>query len=402
MQRKNLSSLVLSPSLFGIYIHWPFCVSKCPYCDFNSHVRDTIDMSLWESSLVADLKAAYQQTSQKKVTSVFFGGGTPSTMPPSIVSTLINEIHKLWDVDEDVEITLEANPNSVECQNFQSLSTAGINRVSLGIQSLNDQDLSFLGRTHSAAEAYDAIDIAQKTFKRHSFDFIYTLPKQSLSHWEDELKKILNLGSSHLSLYQLTIEKGTPFFLHHARGDFSMKTNDQSASFFEHTHRVAETYGFDAYEVSNFSKSDRERCLHNLTYWRAEDYVGIGPGAHGRFYNKDQRHFERRHRAPEKWLEDIKNKKSGVHVDGIVSTQEKAEEILMMGLRLKEGICLTDFSKKTGYALEESILKHPIKILEKENLLSFQKNRLKTTPMGLQKLDGVLSFIFNYAEHKTA
>ncbi len=360
-------------------------------------------MSLWESSLVADLKVAYQQTSQKKVTSVFFGGGTPSTMPPKIVNTLINEIYKHWDVDENIEITLEANPNSVECEKFKNLSLAGINRVSLGIQSLNDQDLSFLGRTHRSIEAYDAINIAQKTFKRHSFDFIYTLPNQSLACWENELEKILNLGSSHLSLYQLTIEKGTPFFLQHARGDFSMKTDDQSASFFERTREMARSYGFDAYEVSNFAKSETERCLHNLTYWRAEDYIGIGPGAHGRFYNKKgQRWFERRHRAPEKWLEDIKEKGNGAHVSTVISEQEKVEEILMMGLRLSEGICLTDFSKKTGYALEESPLKQPIKILEQENLLSLQSNRLQTTPAGLQRLDGVLSFIFNYAENKPA
>lgn len=392
----------MNPNLFGVYIHWPFCLSKCPYCDFNSHVRDAIDTRLWQESLLKDLRAAHPETSHKKVTSIFFGGGTPSTMPPKLVATLIDEVHKLWPVADDIEITLEANPTSVEQQNFKALSKAGVNRVSLGIQSLNDKDLAFLGRTHSAKEAHKAITTAQENFQRYSFDFIYTLPHQTLSAWEKELETIIKLGAQHLSLYQLTIEKGTPFYLHHARGDFSMKTDDQSATFFEKTREMTQAAGFDAYEVSNFSASKKETCKHNLTYWHADDYVGIGPGAHGRFYKNNQRCFERRHRSPDKWLQDVKEKNTGVHVSHTMPRADQVEEILMMGLRLKTGVSLPDFYKKTGHPLAEAFHPQALEILVKEKLLYQSDTCLKATNTGLQKLNGVLSFLFNYAENKTA
>ena len=261
---KNLLSLALKDDLFGIYIHWPFCASKCPYCDFNSHVRDTIDVDQWQKALLQDLAACHQDTSFKKVTSIFFGGGTPSTMPPQIVSALIQKIHDLWTVDVTIEITLEANPTSIEQSKFKDLSQAGINRVSLGIQSLDDQALKFLGRTHNAQEAFKAIEVAQNTFPKHNFDFIYTLPGQSLSSWKRQLKEAIQLGSSHLSLYQLTIEEGTPFYLRHAKGDFTMPTEDESASFFETTRTHMHESGFFAYEVSNFARSPETQCQHNL------------------------------------------------------------------------------------------------------------------------------------------
>lgn len=391
---KNLLSLALKDDLFGIYIHWPFCASKCPYCDFNSHVRDTIDVDQWQKALLQDLAACHQDTSFKKVTSIFFGGGTPSTMPPQIVSALIQKIHDLWTVDVTIEITLEANPTSIEQSKFKDLSQAGINRVSLGIQSLDDQALKFLGRTHNAQEAFKAIEVAQNTFPKHNFDFIYTLPGQSLSSWKRQLKEAIQLGSSHLSLYQLTIEEGTPFYLRHAKGDFTMPTEDESASFFETTRTHMHESGFFAYEVSNFARSPETQCQHNLTYWQAEDYIGIGPGAHGRFTKDEKRHFTRRHRWPEKWMETVFEKGTGTHQSYNLSDKDKIEECLMMGLRLSGGINHGRFHQKTGFSFNELFDKDTLNQLKNEELLTVSADTLKLSSRGIQMLDSVLSFLF--------
>lgn len=288
----------------AIYIHWPFCVSKCPYCDFNSHVREEIDQDLWKQSLLQDLKSFYPTTQGFEVTSIFFGGGTPSLMPPQIVETLLLEISKHYPLSSDLEITLEANPNSVEVANFQNLALAGVNRLSLGVQSLKAKNLKFLGRSHSQEEALQAIDISDKFFKRRSFDLIYTLPNQSIEDWEEELEHALKLAGEHLSLYQLTIEQGTPFFIAAHRGDFVMPPPEVSDHFFEWTHAHMKEAGYPAYEVSNFAKPGKA-CRHNKHYWYYRDYIGIGPGAHSRLTIEGKKYAIRRHRSPEKWLEMV-------------------------------------------------------------------------------------------------
>jgi putative oxygen-independent coproporphyrinogen III oxidase len=393
---KSLLRPVLNSNRFGIYIHWPFCASKCPYCDFNSHVRDQIDTIQWEKALLQDLKSAHQETYEKTVTSIFFGGGTPSTMPPGLVSSLISHIHKWWQVDTDVEITLEANPTSIEQEKFQALSTAGINRVSLGIQSLNDKDLQFLGRTHNSQDAQNAMDTAAKIFSKHSFDFIYTLPHQSLDAWESELNTIIKRGAGHLSLYQLTIEEGTPFYLRHAKGEFQVPGVENSALFFERTREIMKSAGFSAYEVSNFATSPKSQCQHNLVYWNADDYIGIGPGAHGRFQKAGHRYFERRHRWPEKWMETVFANNAGVHESYNLSTKDRIEECLMMGLRLTEGISNSTFMKKTGHDFYTLFPRKEIAHLRNENLILSDGDRIQLSARGIQILDSILSFLFKH------
>lgn len=397
-QPKNSLSLALKDDLFGIYIHWPFCASKCPYCDFNSHVRNAIDIEQWQRALLQDLASCHRDTSSRKVTSVFFGGGTPSTMPPQTVSALIQKIHDLWTVDAAVEITLEANPTSIEQSKFKDLSQAGINRVSLGIQSLDDHALKFLGRTHNVQDAFKAIEVAQKTFPKHNFDFIYTLPGQSLSSWKQQLAEAIRLGSSHLSLYQLTVEEGTPFYLRHAKGDFTMPSEDESALFFETTRANMDESGFSAYEVSNFARSTETQCKHNLTYWQAEDYIGIGPGAHGRFTKNGKRHFTRRHRWPEKWMETVFKKETGTHQSYDLSDKDKIEECLMMGLRLSRGINHDRFQEKTGFSFNKLFDKDTLNHLKNEGLLTVSADTLKLSSRGIQMLDSVLSFLFKHMQ----
>lgn len=378
---------------FGIYIHWPFCVSKCPYCDFNSHVRETIDVDLWQKSLLADLHNIHKFSKDKVVTSVFFGGGTPSLMPPKIAEALINEIHKLWQVDPKIEITLEANPNSVESQKFSDFSKAGINRVSIGVQSLRQKDLDFLGRKHSVTEAYKAIDIAGKEFKRFSFDLIYTRPNQTLQEWESELTEALAIGTSHLSLYQLTIEQGTPFNLAYHRGDFSMPDNDKSADFYELTNKIMQDRGIPAYEVSNYAKPGQE-CRHNLTYWHYDDYLGIGPGAHSRISLDGHKHALRRHRSPELWLQHIRDNDKILENLKIIDPTLKAEEFFMMGLRLTKGITLARVQQEFGKPVHDILKTTKIDALIQEGLMIIDDTLIYLTPAGLIRLNKILQFLF--------
>ena len=382
---------------FGVYIHWPFCLSKCPYCDFNSHVRDTIDIDLWQTSLLRDLESFHEKTQNKTVTSIFFGGGTPSLMPPKIVETLIEKIHVLWPVAPDLEITLEANPTSVEQKNFRALSEAGVNRISLGIQSLRKDSLEFLGRTHSANDAIKAIETAQSQFKRYSLDFIYTRPQQSIEEWEEELKEALSLAQGHLSLYQLTIEEGTPFFLSYSKGSFQLPDNDQSALFYERTNEIVQAHGYQSYEVSNYAIPGQE-CRHNLTYWYYHDYIGIGPGAHSRLTIKGEKHAIRRHRSPEKWLEHVSQRKEGTHKMSVIPWKEKCEEFLMMGLRLNTGISQNEFKIQMGVPLSQALNLKKITELESEGLLELSQKSLKATPVGRQRLDGILRYLFSPKE----
>ncbi|HCI48325.1 MAG: hypothetical protein A2977_02985 [Alphaproteobacteria bacterium RIFCSPLOWO2_01_FULL_45_8] len=384
---------MLKNKTFGVYIHWPFCLSKCPYCDFNSHVRASIDVDLWEKNLLADLLSFHDKTSDKIVTSVFFGGGTPSLMPPKIVETLIHKITNSWTVSPDLEITLEANPTSVEEKNFSALAEVGVNRVSLGIQSLRENGLKFLGRTHSVEDAKKAIETARTKFDRYSLDLIYTRPHQTLEEWEQELEEAISLANGHLSLYQLTIEEGTPFFLSYHKGDFRLPTNDQSALLYEHTAEITRSHGYESYEISNYAKPGQE-SRHNMTYWLYHDYIGIGPGAHSRLTIDGEKYAIRRHRSPEKWVEDVSLKKDGTHEVRVISGKTKSEEFLMMGLRLKQGIDQREFTEQVGYSFSESTNTKKIHKLITENLLELSDTTLKATEEGRQRLDGILRYLF--------
>lgn len=322
----------------AVYIHWPFCKSKCPYCDFNVHVRGAFDQSAWLDAYVRALEYYARALPEKQIVSVFFGGGTPSLMMPETVGGIIDAVQRLWPVVNDLEITLEANPTSVEIEKFQDFKAAGVNRVSLGVQALNDSDLSFLGRTHSASEALKAIEIAGDVFDRFSFDLMYGRPDQSLQDWECELRRAAGLARGHLSLYQLTIERTTPFYLRHARGEFSIPDEAQGADFYHLTQDVLEAAGMPAYEVSNHAAAGQE-CRHNLVYWHMADYIGVGAGAHGRFIASDgAKYATRDHSAPDIWMERVLKNGHGAHEWEQLSEDDVYAEKLMMGLRLHEGL----------------------------------------------------------------
>lgn len=368
--------------LFGVYVHWPFCASKCPYCDFNSHVAQTIDHARWRAAYRAEIDYYASLTKGRRVTSIFFGGGTPSLMEPETVQTVIDTIQKCWPIANDIEITLEANPTSVEAGNLQSFRTAGVNRVSLGVQSLVDSDLKFLGRGHSAAEAVAAIDMARKIFDRYSFDLMYARPQQTLHGWEGELSAALKYAGGHLSLYQLTIEKGTPFYGLHRDGAFTMPDSDAGGAFYELTQSIMQTHGLPAYEVSNHARTGAE-SLHNLTYWRYGDYAGIGPGAHGRLTLNGAKIATRAHHAPDIWLEHIAQAGHGAHPFENISGEQARQERVMMGLRLREGMDISGLALDLG----------KIRTLQDEGLVSYDEPVLKPTLAGLQRLNAILGYL---------
>ncbi|NCC22790.1 MAG: coproporphyrinogen III oxidase [Alphaproteobacteria bacterium] len=379
--------------LFAVYVHWPFCLSKCPYCDFNSHVSAAVDHDAWRRAFENGIARTAALTPGRTVTSVFFGGGTPSLMEPRTVETVLEAIARHWTLDRRAEVTLEANPTSVEAGRFADFAAAGVNRVSLGIQALNDTDLAFLGRTHSAEEALDAIAIAKRSFPRSSFDLIYARPGQTVRSWQDELQQALDLAAGHLSLYQLTIEQGTRFATLHARGAFEMPDDDTAGALFETTREHLAAAGMPAYEISNHARPGQE-SLHNLTYWRYGDYAGIGPGAHGRLTIDGRKLATRGHRAPAIWLpRALSEDGHGDHVPEEVSPQEQATEILMMGLRLAEGVPLSRFESETGKPLHEWIDARKIDALRGEDLLSPEKETLRATDSGMQRLDGILKYL---------
>lgn len=322
----------------GLYIHWPFCLSKCPYCDFNVHVAGgALDHDLWRESYLKSLDHYAAVAGPRTIASVFFGGGTPSLMQPRTVEAVLDKIHSLWPCVNDMEITLEANPSTVEADKFHAFREAGINRVSLGVQALNDEDLRFLGRRHDAGEALRAIEIASGIFGRFSFDLIYARPGQTLEGWRAELAQALSLARGHLSLYQLTIERSTPFYHDHARGLFSVPGEDLSADFYLLTQEMTAAAGLESYEVSNHA-ADGHESRHNLIYWHYGDYIGIGPGAHGRLTLGGEKFATREHYAPPLWLEKVQSAGTGAHPFERLSPGEKLTEALMMGLRLRGGI----------------------------------------------------------------
>jgi oxygen-independent coproporphyrinogen-3 oxidase len=379
----------ISPG-FGIYVHWPFCLSKCPYCDFNSHVRDSVDHDRWRRALLAELDRYADRTPGRTVTSIFFGGGTPSLMEPKTAAAVIDRVAERWSVAPDIEITLEANPSSVEADRFADLAVAGVNRVSLGVQALDDASLAFLGRRHKAAEAMDALQVAKRHFTRTSFDLIYARPGQTIAAWQAELKRAVEEGTEHLSVYQLTIEEGTKFAALAARGDIVMPDEETQASLYETTQELLGAAGLPAYEISNHARPGAE-SRHNLTYWRYGDYVGIGPGAHGRLTIGGQKLATRAHRAPEIWLERVAANGHGAHPEEPVGMSERRDELLMMGLRLTEGISRPRLRAELGADVGELLDGRKLGRLIDGGFLALNDERLAATPAGLQRLNAVLA-----------
>jgi len=359
----------------ALYIHWPFCVSKCPYCDFNSHVRENVDQEVWREALLADLAHEARETPGRRLSSIFFGGGTPSLMPPATVAALIEAAEAHWDFAPDVEITLEANPSSVEAARFADLAAAGANRVSLGLQSLDDTALRFLGRAHDVAEGLAALDTAQAAFGRVSFDLIYALPGQSAEAWGVQLARALSFGTRHLSLYQLTIEPGTRFAAMAARGALAPADPDHGATLFELTRAMTAAANLPAYEISNHAAPGQE-SRHNLAYWRYRPYAGVGPGAHGRRGG----HATRRHRKPENWLSALARNGHGIEEEREIAPADAAVEALLMGLRLAEGV---------PYRPEILILP-AVERLTALGLLARDGERLRVTEPGMLLLDAIL------------
>ena len=368
----------------ALYIHWPFCVSKCPYCDFNSHVRASVDQAQWRDALLADLAHEAALLPGRRLGSIFFGGGTPSLMPPATVAALIDAALAAWPAAPGgVEITLEANPSSVEAARFADLAAAGVNRVSLGVQALDDAALRFLGRAHGVDEALGALAIAQRHFARVSIDLIYARPDQSLTAWEAELARALAFGTEHLSLYQLTIEPGTRFATEAAAGRLVIPDGDAAADLFEATRAMTAAAGIPAYEISNHARPGAQ-SRHNLTYWRYGDYAGIGPGAHGR---RDALATFRR-RKPENWLAALARNGHGLESEEPLDPATRASEALLMGLRLDEGVDLARIAALTGVAIDALVDDRQIAALP--GLVERRGDHLRVTEAGMILLDAIL------------
>lgn len=386
---KSAASALSQPEPgFGIYVHWPFCQAKCPYCDFNSHVARSVDQATYARALVSELEHMAALCDPQAVTSIFFGGGTPSLMEPATVETVLTAIDRLWGIHQGTEISLEANPTSVEAEKFRALAALGVNRVSLGVQALSDKDLKFLGRLHSVDEALGAIELASTHFSRMSFDLIYARPDQTLEAWETELTRALSFAVDHLSLYQLTIEEGTPFFDLHARGAFTVPGEDQATALYDATQSICADAGLTAYEVSNHAKLGAE-CRHNLTYWRYGDYIGVGPGAHGRMTSKGVKRATVTERMPSKWLALVEAHGHGLVDQETITRSQSAEEMMLMGLRLQEGVSLQRYKALAGQAINSARMAD----LSGDGLLMRDGDRLTATPPGrlvLNKLLGEL------------
>ena len=376
-----------SAEAFGIYVHWPFCKAKCPYCDFNSHVRHVeVDTMAFARGLVSELQWFSQITRGRVVSSIFFGGGTPSLMPPAAVAAVLDEIAKLWRVSETVEITLEANPTSVEAENFRGYRLAGVNRVSVGVQALNEEDLKALGRQHTPDEALKAFRLALKVFPRVSFDLIYARPRQSLNAWREELTRALGEQEGHMSLYQLTIEPGTAYFDLHARGSLIVPDEDSATDLFEITQELTERHGLPAYEVSNHA-SEGQESRHNLLYWRYGEYAGVGPGAHARIVDGENRRAIVMEKYPETWRSKVNDRGNGIAEDALVEPRDQASEYLIMGLRIAEGIDLERYERLNGRAMDAS----KIAGLTSLGLIKREGSRLMATRQGRRLLNSLIT-----------
>ena len=373
---------------FGVYIHWPFCLSKCPYCDFNSHVRHVaIDEARFVRAFLAEIASNAERAPRRTVTSIFFGGGTPSLMQPSSVAAILDGIGRAWTVAQDVEVTLEANPTSVEATRFRGYRAAGVNRVSLGVQALDDEALKRLGRTHTAQEALAAVAIARQVFGRYSFDLIYAREHQTPDAWAAELKRAIAEAAEHLSLYQLTIELDTPFAALRAAGKLTIPDEDCARRLYDLTQEICGGAGLPAYEVSNHARPGAE-CRHNLVYWRMQEYAGIGPGAHGRLDIEGRRHATATEKRPETWLMRVESLGHGLVTDDILIREEMADEFLLMGLRLTEGIDPRGYARLSGRSIDPRRLA----ILNQEGAVEITADgRLRVTPAGFPVLDAVVA-----------
>jgi putative oxygen-independent coproporphyrinogen III oxidase len=382
------ASATPSPSGFGVYLHWPFCLSKCPYCDFNSHVRHAaIDEARYAAAFAAEIAATAARVPGRIVSTVFLGGGTPSLMQPATVAALLDAVARHWTIAPNAEITLEANPTSVEATRFRGYRAAGVNRVSLGVQALDDADLKELGRMHTAAEALDAVAIARSCFERYSFDLIYARPRQTPAQWAAELKRAIAQAAEHLSLYQLTIEADTPFWSLHRAGKLMIPDEDRARALYDTTQEICTAAGLPAYEVSNHARPGAE-CRHNLVYWRAEEYAGIGPGAHGRLDIDGVRYATATEKRPESWLMRVEGRGHGLVTDDALLREERADEFLLMGLRLAEGIDPTRYETIAGRTLDPK----RIAILTQEGAVTMTpEGRLRVTASGFPVLDAVVA-----------
>lgn len=377
--------------MFGIYIHWPFCLSLCPYCDFNSYVANDIDHDAFLKAYILQLQYLALNAIDKNVTSIYFGGGTPSLMKPYVVDAILQTIDQLFIVDKNCEITLEANPTSFEIDKFKEFKTAGINRVSIGVQSFDDKELKFLGRQHSGEEAKHAITQAKALFSNVTFDLIYALPSQTLNEWKNRLQYALNFDIPHLSLYTLVIEPGTVFEKFVKLGRFKPQSSDQMSEFYDYTNNIMIQNNFKRYEISNYAKEGFE-SRHNLTYWKLHDYIGIGPGAHGRYFlNNSSRYQTECFAKPKTWLEKCQTKTAGFLVNSIIDKHEQIMEALLLGLRIENGINLISFKDRFGFNILDFLNKDKMNNFVNLNLLQHDEHNLKLTDAGRN----VLNYIIN-------
>ncbi len=374
----------------AVYVHWPFCESKCPYCDFNSHVGEGVDQASWRDALLNELDHYALRLEGRRVTSVYFGGGTPSLMEPATTARVIERIGQRWELAEGAEITLEANPTSCEAEAFAGFRAAGVNRLSLGVQALDDSALRFLGRGHDRAEALRALEIAKRLFARVSFDLIYARPGQTLADWAGELAQALSLSDGHLSLYQLTIEKGTPFFAAVRDGAFAPPDEVAGAELYDLTQEMLEAAGLPAYEVSNHAAPGAE-SRHNLAYWRSEDYLGIGPGAHGRLTLEGETIATRQARRPQDWLNRVQALGHATVEETRIEGAIRMSEVTMMGLRLTEGIPRERFERQTGESFESAFGPEKLRRLAEGGFLLLDEAGLRTSPSGRRVLDALLA-----------
>jgi oxygen-independent coproporphyrinogen-3 oxidase len=386
MFNMSLPNSSLAP--FAVYVHWPFCLSKCPYCDFNSHVRHGgVDEQRFVRALQTEIATTAARVPGRTVSTIFFGGGTPSLMQPSSVQAILDSIAKHWSVAPDVEVTLEANPTSVEATRFRGFRAAGVNRVSLGVQALDDGALKELGRLHSAQEALDAVAIARANFERYSFDLIYARPRQTLDDWSAELKRAIGEAAEHLSLYQLTIEPDTPFAGLHAAGKLAVPGDDLARDLYDLTQSICDDAGLPVYEISNHARPGAE-CRHNLVYWRGHDYAGIGPGAHGRLTIDGRRYATETGKRPEAWLRQVEETASGLTVNEKLAPSEVGDEFLLMGLRLAEGIDPQRFTQLAGRTLDPKRISF---LREGGAVETTHDGRLRVTQSGFPLLDAVVA-----------
>jgi oxygen-independent coproporphyrinogen-3 oxidase len=371
----------------GLYFHWPFCLSKCPYCDFNTHAYEAVDHDRWLAAYLRVLEVYAEKTEGRMLNSVFFGGGTPSLMEPYVVGRVLEAVDAFWECDDALEVSMEANPTSVESAKLAAFAAAGVNRVSLGVQALNDNDLKFLGREHSAGEALKALEIARENFDRVSFDLIYARPEQSLDDWSKELQQVIDLNVDHVSAYQLTIERNTPFYYDHEQGKFHIPEQDVAADFYTVTQDVLAAGGLRAYEVSNHARDEAQQCRHNLIYWNYHDYIGVGPGAHGRLTIGGEKFATRDHAAPEIWLQQVEEQGSGAHPYTSLSASDQVFERLMMGLRLVEGVSLSPVDWRY-------LKRDKLDVLVDQGWCEFDEAHIRLTQEGLLRLNAILPFVF--------